>query len=88
MIYLGTVLARYHQFEDAIAVYNRRADTDTPELLHLLADFRQALQSQDNSEITMHYQPQVNLPTGTIDSLEALLRWTHPTSPSSTSPPP
>jgi diguanylate cyclase (GGDEF)-like protein len=63
---------------DSIAAYNRQSDTDTPELLRLLADFRQALQAVDNDEITMHYQPQISLGTGRIDGLEALLRWTHP----------
>jgi diguanylate cyclase (GGDEF)-like protein len=63
---------------DAIAIYNRQTDTEAPELMRLLADFRQALQADDDTEITMHYQPQVSLPTGTVDGLEALLRWTHP----------
>jgi diguanylate cyclase (GGDEF)-like protein len=63
---------------DAIAFYNRQTDSDTPERLHLLADFRQALEAGEGNEITMHYQPQVSLETGAIEGLEALLRWTHP----------
>jgi len=63
---------------DAIAFYNNQADLDTPERLHLLADFREALQIPVSDQIVMHYQPQVSLETGAIDGLEALLRWTHP----------
>lgn len=37
-------------------------------------DLTQALQ---NSELEVHYQPQLNLETGKIDSYEALARWNH-----------
>jgi diguanylate cyclase (GGDEF)-like protein len=63
---------------DAIAVYYDQSVQDTPERLHLLADFRKALQTRDSAEITMHYQPQSRLDNGAIEGLEALLRWSHP----------
>jgi len=38
-------------------------------------DLRQALK---RNELTLHYQPKIDLKTGAITGAEALLRWTHP----------
>jgi diguanylate cyclase (GGDEF)-like protein/PAS domain S-box-containing protein len=43
--------------------------------LHLERDLRRAL---DRQEFFLHYQPLVDLTTGEIASLEALVRWHHP----------
>ncbi len=32
----------------------------------------------DRKELTLHYQPRIDLSTGRIDSAEALIRWEHP----------
>ena len=37
---------------------------------------REALES---SQFVLHYQPKIDLTTGTISGMEALLRWMHPT---------
>jgi diguanylate cyclase (GGDEF)-like protein len=64
---------------DAIAAYQPGHDTNSPQRLRLLTDFRHALEASDRTQITMHYQPQVCLSSGRVDSVEALLRWHHPT---------
>jgi diguanylate cyclase (GGDEF)-like protein len=51
-----------------------RAATTTRLLLE--NDLRQAVESQ---EFMLHYQPQVDVRTGVITGVEALLRWNHPT---------
>jgi diguanylate cyclase (GGDEF)-like protein len=60
-----------------IGFYRGRPGEDSAERLQLLTDFRRAL-TDESDEVAMFYQPQVSLATGAVDSLEALLRWTHP----------
>jgi EAL domain-containing protein (putative c-di-GMP-specific phosphodiesterase class I) len=44
--------------------------------LELKADLQRAV---DNGEFTLHFQPVIELATGRIEGLEALVRWQHPT---------
>lgn len=62
----------------AVAAYSARGDQNSPQDLHLLTDFRDALQDTGSNQIAMHYQPQVSLLTGEVEGVEALLRWRHP----------
>ncbi len=61
-----------------VTEYRGHAPFSSAEGLQLLADFREALTATDDRSIAMHYQPQVNMVSGAVEGLEALLRWTHP----------
>jgi len=58
----------YHFFTEDL---NTRAN----KLLHIENELRQAIANED---FYLHYQPQINLKTGEIASVEALIRWRHP----------
>ncbi|WP_066384704.1 MULTISPECIES: EAL domain-containing protein [unclassified Anabaena] len=55
--------------------YTTSLSAKTPDILKLEKNLRYALEKQ---EFTVYYQPQVNLHTGEITGMEALLRWEHP----------
>jgi len=59
---------RYQVFEPAMH------DTALKRL-ELKADLQRAV---DNREFILHYQPVIELESGTVEGLEALLRWMHP----------
>lgn len=55
--------------------YSQEMDARAHELLLLENDLRRAL---ENEQLFLHYQPQVDLSSGQIMGLEALVRWQHP----------
>ncbi|BAY40582.1 diguanylate cyclase/phosphodiesterase with FHA and GAF sensor [Nostoc sp. NIES-2111] len=55
--------------------YTTSLSGKTPEILILEKSLRHAL---ENQELTVYYQPRVNILTGQITGMEALLRWQHP----------
>jgi diguanylate cyclase (GGDEF)-like protein len=55
--------------------YQTSLNTKTPELLSLEKSLRHAL---ERKEFILYYQPKVNIATGEIAGMEALLRWHHP----------
>jgi diguanylate cyclase len=58
----------------AFQIYTEGID-DVGNRLHLVDELRVAVEER---QFVLHYQPQVNLRTGDISSVEALLRWPHP----------
>lgn len=58
------------------ALYDERLDHYSPHRLALLGDLRKAIATQ---ELRLYYQPKAELTTGQIRSVEALVRWQHPT---------
>ena len=57
------------------AVYDTSMGTAMVERVNLEAELRRAL---DRGELTLHYQPQLELIGGEVVAVEALIRWPHP----------
>jgi len=51
------------------------AQTDVVESVKIANEFKVAL---DNGDLTLHYQPIIDLANGEVRGFEALMRWTHP----------
>ncbi|MFQ5760864.1 MAG: EAL domain-containing protein, partial [Acidiferrobacterales bacterium] len=56
--------------------YTSALDQHMPKRLALMGELRQAV---DYEEFVVYYQPKVNLQTGHVAGVEALVRWQHPT---------
>jgi len=58
------------------AYSNEDEDTHTPQRLTILTDLRSAV---DEDQLFLVYQPKINVQTGEVAGVEALVRWEHPT---------
>ena len=56
-------------------VYSQHDDHYSPDRLALVGELRRAIAE---GELVLHYQPRVELETGEVRSVEALVRWEHP----------
>jgi EAL domain-containing protein (putative c-di-GMP-specific phosphodiesterase class I) len=57
-------------------VYNSTDDTSGAAKLRVIQELHVALAT---GQLTLHYQPKLDLRTGTVHHVEALVRWDHPT---------
>jgi diguanylate cyclase len=57
------------------AVYERERDRNTRERLQLIGELRNAV---GTPQLLLHYQPKLDLRTGEVREVEALVRWNHP----------
>lgn len=62
--------------DDGHADYSPAHDLKHARSFMLLNDFKAALEAPD--QLRLHYQPRIDLASGTCIGVEALLRWTHP----------
>jgi diguanylate cyclase (GGDEF)-like protein len=72
-------MAMYRAKEDGknnFRFFSAEVKSQSIERLKLEADLRHALELD---QLTLHYQPKIEVATGRISGAEALLRWTHPT---------
>lgn len=83
------ILTRYRDMLTRAAIFHEPGAMPTPEDLEretvgqtnametikIASEFRNAM---DNGELSLHYQPIIDLGTGKIQGFEALMRWTHP----------
>ncbi len=60
---------------ERVARYSGRMSSDGALTPHLMTELSAAL---ENGEIVVHYQPQVEVGTGRVRTVEALVRWQHP----------
>jgi diguanylate cyclase (GGDEF)-like protein len=64
--------AAKHAGKNQVVAYEPRMSAELRAHLRLVADLRRAVA---NDEFTVHYQPVVDLETGRVRAVEALLRW-------------
>ncbi len=60
------------------AVYDKSADWHSTEQLRLHADLRMALEDDDDLQLWVAFQPQFDMASGAVASVECLTRWHHP----------
>jgi diguanylate cyclase (GGDEF)-like protein len=58
------------------ALYDEKHDQHSAERLSLMSELRQAV---EHDQLTLYYQPKVDLATHRVKYVEALVRWDHPT---------
>jgi diguanylate cyclase (GGDEF)-like protein/PAS domain S-box-containing protein len=56
--------------------HSRNLETEVRERVAIAEDLHVAI---ENNQLELHYQPQVEIPSGRITGMEALVRWNHPT---------
>ena len=58
-----------------LVVYSAKLDQHSSHRLMLMGELRHAI---ERDELVLHYQPKVNIGTGMVKDVEALVRWQHP----------
>lgn len=71
----NTALIKAQETSQYRLLYSGKIENEVRENLALLGELGHAL---ENSHTILHYQPKVEVATGTIHGVEALMRWFHP----------
>ncbi len=72
----GTAMYKAKASGDGVHFYGRGDYIDGAARLRMVEELRTALTCD---QLVMHYQPKIDLNTGEVHSVEALVRWDHPT---------
>ncbi len=67
--------AEQHGGEFSVRLYSPDLDRDLEKKMQMAAELHRAL---ERDEFLLYYQPQLNLKSGMVVGVEALLRWQHP----------
>ncbi|MDO3386309.1 EAL domain-containing protein [Gilvimarinus sp. SDUM040013] len=76
MRYADVAMYRAKKDMCGLSLYNAEYDPHSPKRLAMMSDLGKAIREQ---QLTLFYQPKVNLKTGQCYGVEALIRWFHPT---------
>lgn len=63
------------KIESGFCIYSPQHDQYSPDRLSLIAELRKAI---EEDQLFLLYQPKIELKTGRISGVEALVRWQHP----------
>jgi predicted signal transduction protein with EAL and GGDEF domain len=72
-------LALYRSKKDGRNRYHFHSEDLDQEVLNRITMVSELRKAIGNGELELHYQPQVELSSGSIIGMEALVRWNHPT---------
>jgi len=70
-----TALHHSHKVNQRVQTYHQDLDVNSVERLNLINDLKDAITSD---QLELHYQPKLNMRTGIVTHVEALVRWRHP----------
>ncbi len=73
----GVAMDEAQHLNMGVVAYTPELDALTRSHLALVGELRRAIEQPE--QIVLHYQPKVELSTGEVISVEALVRWQHPT---------
>lgn len=66
---------RAKQMATSTSIYEPEFNLHSPERLALMAELRHAI---DQHQLLLHFQPKLDIKSGSITGVEALVRWQHP----------
>lgn len=77
MLLQAADIAMYHakKMASSYALYEASYNLHSPEKLGLMAELREAIR---NNQLLLHFQPKLQIKSGCITGMEALVRWQHP----------